>query len=127
MDKHFDIEAAKRFQVSRKLKKQQKVEERYKQAKADFEKICNMVIERYKPKKMFQWGSLLNKKHFSEISDIDLAIEGITNAEHFFRLISDAQKLTDLPLDIVQIEYIHPLHRSMIEKNGKLIYQSHEC
>lgn len=31
--------------------------------------------------------------------------------------------MTDLPLDIVQIEFIHELHKQTIIENGKLIYE----
>jgi len=40
-----------------------------------------MIVREYKPLRIYQWGSLLEDRHFSEISDIDIAVEGITDAE----------------------------------------------
>ena len=86
-----------------------------------------MIISKYNPKKIIQWGSLLNEKKFSKISDIDIAIEGINKAGDYFKLLADAEKLTDIQLDIVQLEDIHPLHREMIEQKGKIMYYRNEC
>ncbi len=66
------------------------------------------------------------ERHFTELSDIDIALEGITAPEDFFALLGDAKELTSFPLDIVQLEKIHPLHAQSIRKRGKLIYES-EC
>jgi len=38
--------------------------------------------------------------------DYDIAMEGIPDAETYFRMIGEADELTDFPLDIVQIEKI---------------------
>ena len=35
------------------------------------------IVERFAPSRVWQWGSLLDRYSFSEISDIDIAIEGL--------------------------------------------------
>ena len=92
-------------------------------AKVDFDKIVLMIIKEYKPKRIYQWGSLLKKENFSTISDIDIAIEGITDPKKYFRLLGEADALTKFPLDIVQIEKIHPFHAKSIKEKGKVIYE----
>ncbi len=67
---------------------------------------------------------MLNERHFSAISDIDIAVEGITDAETYFRMIGEADELTDFPLDIVQIEKIDPIHADSIRRKGVLIWQN---
>lgn len=52
-----------------------------------------MIIEKYSPLKIMQWGSLLNRDLFTEISDIDIAVEGIASAEQYFKLLKDAESL----------------------------------
>ncbi len=126
MAQTFDIEAAKNFQKARIQKKKKLLDERFKRALKDFDQITEMIIRKYNPKKIYQWGSLIDSTKFSEISDIDIALEGINDAESFFNLVSDAEKLSDFPLDIIQLEETHTLHKTMIKKNGKLIYSQDE-
>ncbi len=82
-----------------------------------------MIVNKYNPKKIYQWGSLLSKDKFSEISDIDIAVEGLPDAQTYFDLLADAEKLTSFPLDIVEMESIHELHKRMIIQKGVLIYE----
>lgn len=118
-----DIEKARGFLLDRERKRLEALRKRFREAQSDFKKIVTMIKERYKPLRIYQWGSLLDEEHFSEISDIDLAIEGITSAEEFFKLYGDAEKLTSFPIDIVQIEKIEPEFRELIVKRGRLIYE----
>jgi predicted nucleotidyltransferase len=99
------------------------LQKRYARALADFQAITVMLITRYNPARIYQWGSLLNPTDFSEISDIDIAVEGIPDAQTFFKLYGDAWDCTDLPLDLVEIDKIDPLHAESIRKKGKLIYE----
>ncbi|MDD4309233.1 MAG: nucleotidyltransferase domain-containing protein [Candidatus Cloacimonetes bacterium] len=119
----FDISSAREFQKAKRLKREQLLQNRFDAAKRDFELITQMLIAKYNPQKIYQWGSLIAREHFSEVSDIDIALEGITNPETYFKLLSEAQSMSDFSLDIVEMEKIHPLHREMIIRKGKLIYE----
>lgn len=115
-------------QIRAFLKKKQRRQQQYRRelfeaASRDFQKIVEMLISKYHPKRIYQWGSLLNERHFNERSDIDIALEGITSPKDFFPLLGDAEELTAFPLDIVQLEKIHPIHAESIRKRGKLIYE----
>ncbi|HAO19096.1 MAG TPA: nucleotidyltransferase [Desulfobacteraceae bacterium] len=96
---------------------------RFEKAWQDFHRITALIIEKYKPIRIYQWGSLLNERHFSAISDIDIAVEGITDPQTYFNMIGEADELTDFSLDIVQIEKIEPIHADSIRAKGKLIYE----
>jgi predicted nucleotidyltransferase len=74
---------------------------------------------------VYQWGSLIDGSHFSEISDIDIAVEGIRTADKYFALLGDAMVMTEFPLDIVQLEKIDPEFRKQIMIRGKLVYERH--
>jgi len=50
-------------------------------------------------------------------------VEGITDAQDYFTLLRRADEMTRFPVDIVQLEKIHPLHSEMIIKWGVLIYR----
>ena len=90
-------------------------------AQRDAENIIAMIIQKYHPQQIIQWGSLLEPKHFSEASDIDLAIVGL-DALSFMRLLSDAEVMTEFPLDLIQFEQIHPSFQRIILMKGKIIY-----
>jgi predicted nucleotidyltransferase len=110
--------------IRKKLEKEKaENHRRFEKAWQDFHQITALMIEKYKPIRIYQWGSLLNEQHFSAISDIDVAVEGITDAQTYFEMIGEADEMTDVPLDIVQLEKIDPIHAQSIRTKGKLIYE----
>ena len=61
------------------------------QARRDAEAIVAMLARKYAPRRIYQWGSVLDGKHFSRRSDIDLGVEGLAGgAERFFAMYGDA-------------------------------------
>jgi predicted nucleotidyltransferase len=119
----FDIKAAaenlrKRFERNRR--ERLALHER---AARDAAAIIEMVRKRYNPKRIYQWGSVLKPEQFDENSDIDIAVEGLRSAEEFFALFGDAWKMTKFPLDLVEIEKVHPAHIDSIRERGKLVYE----
>jgi len=95
----------------------------FNKAIADCKAIVDLIINRYQPLKIVQWGSLLDFQTFDENSDIDIAVEGIIDAEKYFALLGDAMLLTRFPLDIVQLERIESEFAELILSKGKLIYE----
>ena len=83
-----------------------------------------MIIGRYSPNRIVQWGSLLNPDQFDESSDIDIAVEGVTDADRYFALLGDAMALTRFRVDIVQLERIEPEFAELIRLKGKVVYES---
>lgn len=117
---------AAEFLKRKAAEKEGQLDTRFEKAKRDFDRIVAMIIETYHPQRIYQWGSLLRRDHFSEISDIDIALEGLPPSTDFFSLLSRAEGLTGFPLDIVELEHIDPLHRESIVRKGKLVYESKE-
>ena len=99
------------------------MEQLYKSACRDFTDICKIIIEKYNPTALWQWGSLLDQKHFSEISDIDIALEGVVETAVFFQILRDTERMTSFPLDIIQLEAVEPVFAAKIKQNGKVIYE----
>lgn len=97
--------------------------DRYNSAAADCRAVVDMIVAKYHPSRIIQWGSLLRPDRFKEYSDIDLAVEGIADAEVFFGLVGDAMRLTRFPLDIVQMEKIEKEFAATILKAGKVVYE----
>ena len=51
----------------------------------------------YRPLRVYQWGSLLHPEHFSEISDIDIALEGLSSPEEYFAILGDVMNMSSFP------------------------------
>ena len=92
-------------------------------AAADATRIVAMIAERYRPRRILQWGSVLEPSRFQPYSDIDVAVEGVMDPERFFAMLHDAEQLTRWPLDIVQLEHVEPEYRLLILEKGKVVYE----
>lgn len=97
--------------------------ERHAGAVCDAKRIIDRIASEYHPVRIYQWGSLLHPSKFTEHSDIDIAIEGITDAETYFKLLGDAMEMTEFKLDLVQLEKIEPEFVESIRQNGKIVYE----
>ena len=92
----------------RQERRRGELEKRLDLARKDFDRIVRHIAQTYQPKRIWQWGSLIDGHHFSERSDI--AIEGISDPKTFFAILGDAMDMSSLPVDVVQIEPIHPAY-----------------
>lgn len=119
----FDYKSVRAFLRKKQEKQDAENHRRFQRAWADFERIVALIIQKYRPFRIYQWGSLLNARHFCPISDIDIALEGVESAEQYFQILGDAMELTDFPLDIVEMEKIDPLHAQSIREKGRLVYE----
>jgi predicted nucleotidyltransferase len=123
MERHFNISAARRNLALVTRKRRDELHIRYLKAREDFGAITRMISAKYRPGRIWQWGSLLDERAFSERSDIDIGIEGVQGAETFFALYGDAMALTDFPLDIVQMEKIEPEFAQIIRSKELVVYE----
>ncbi len=113
----------RRFFEEKEQKRVARLAVRFEAAWKDAHAIIKMIEKDYDPVRIWQWGSLLDQKHFSEISDIDIAIEGISDTETFFELYGKALALTSFPLDLIDLARIEPVHADSICKRGRLVYE----
>ncbi len=118
--------AIRAFLASKEARRQEQLDRCFARAVADAERIIEMVRDRYAPRRIYQWGSLLERRKFQEISDIDIAVEGLSSPEEIFAVYGEAEKLTRFPLDIVELEKIHPAHARSIRERGRLVYERTE-
>jgi len=95
----------------------------WRKAKADSDKIRRLIISKYKPARLYQWRSVLNKNLFAEYSDIDFAVEGDFPPEKYFAMFEEADNLTSFPLDLIDMKKVNPVHAQSIIRNGKLVYE----
>lgn len=118
-----DPKACLAFVERREARRQAALDLRFEQARRDVQVIIDMLIEKYRPSRIYQWGSLLDRSKFWERSDIDLGVEGIRDAETFFRLYGEADRLAHFPLDLVALERIEPEFADLIRTQGRLVYE----
>jgi len=121
-----DYQQVRQFLKNKYNKQNEKNEILYQQAQEDFHAILDVIIDKFDPVRIYQWGSLLNKNMFKDYSDIDIAVEGIDSAENFFKLYKEIEPLTRFPLDCVQMEKIEPEFRVIIKRKGKIVYERNE-
>jgi predicted nucleotidyltransferase len=118
-----ELKQMQRRLTQRSLERTRALERRLEEARRDFDRIVHHIAERFQPLRIYQWGSLLDGRHFTERSDIDIATEGITDAATFFAIFAAAERLTRFPVDIVQIERIHPEYADLIRTRGRIVYE----
>jgi hypothetical protein len=123
MKPSFDIETARK-NLNRATEEHSRfLSTRLDKAKEEFAAIVSMIIEKYHPTRIWQWGSLLDPDSFAEYSDIDIGIEGVCEAATFFSLLGDAMARTEFSLDIVQMEKIEPEFSELIRSKGIIVYE----
>ena len=81
-----------------------------------------MIVDRHKPARIWQWGSLLHRADFCEWSDIDIALEGLRGPEALFQVYADAEQLTRFPFDIVELDRLAPEFADLIRAKGIVVY-----
>jgi predicted nucleotidyltransferase len=120
---NFNIKKAKENLEKREAQKRSELEKLLVQAQADFERIVEMLITKYRPERIYTWGSLMDPEKFTNMSDIDIALEGLPGPLDGLHAQSDAQEATSFPVDLVELERIHPSHAETIRERGKLVYE----
>ena len=118
-----DMNRVRKFLSDKEKRRNQSLMDRLRKAQSDFQRIVDHLVQSFNPLRIYQWGSLIETEHFSEISDIDIALEGIRDPEEYFNILGDAMKMTDFRLDIVEMEKIGKENAEHIRKKGKLIYE----
>ncbi len=118
-----NLEEVRSFLRRKEEKRQAVLEQRFRQAWRDFDAIVEHLIARHAPKRLWQWGSLLDRKRFSEISDIDIAIEGLTGPQEFFAVLGETRDMTAFPVDILEMESVGETNADYIRKTGRLVYE----
>jgi len=118
-----EAETIRAFVQARRSSKRRYLAARLDAARRDCDAIVSAIAREYRPLRIYQWGSLVNDRHFSEMSDIDIAVEGITDPAALSALRGAAEKLTRFPLDIVAIEHVHPAYADHIRRRGRMVYE----
>lgn len=98
---------------------------RLRSAQEDAARIIAAIAAECRPRRIYQWGSLVHTERFTEISDIDIAVEGIGGDEQILAAIrSRADAMTDLHVDLVAMERLDPGRADLIRRFGAVAWQA---
>ena len=122
-EEEIDLEAVRAFLQNKEDVLKTRLRGKRQAACADFDRIVAYIISKYNPSRIYQWGSLMRPENFSEISDIDIGLEGLKGPEEYFAVLGDAMDMTSFPLDIIELEKIDPADAEHIRKKGRLVYE----
>ena len=125
MDEEFgvDLVEVRAFLADRERRRRAKIDERYARATRDAQAIVSEIAAQVNPRRIYQWGSLLDRSRFSEISDIDVAVEGLSGPEEFFRALGIAMDGTTLPVDLIELEKVPEEIAERIRTRGALVHE----
>lgn len=125
MDEDFgvDLDRVRAFLADREERRRERLDERYAQATRDAQAIVSEIAAQVNPRRIYQWGSLLDRRRFSEISDLDIAVEGLNGPAEFFQVIGIAMSTTVLPVDVVELEKLPTDVAERIRARGALVHE----
>jgi len=101
---------------------QRKLDAQFDLMAAEARRIIESIESEFDPVRIYQWGSLLDRAKFRSYSDIDIAVEGVTDAARWMALERMAWEMSDYPLDIVQLEHVEPEYAEIIRGKGRIVY-----
>ncbi len=117
-----EAETIRAFVRKRRSERKRFLAQRLRAAQQDRDAILAAIVKDHKPQRIYLWGSLVDERHFSEISDIDIALEGITDPAALSAIRGEAEHMTSFPVDLVALEHVHPAYADFIRRHGKVVY-----
>ena len=96
--------------------------QRFVRAQNALRKIVNVLVRKYRVRKIVLIGSLVDKDRFGFHSDIDLCVEGLPD-KRYFEAAGESLLMTDeFDIDIIPFENLPPDKRELVMK-GKILYE----
>ena len=93
-------------------------------AQSDALAIIERIARVHNPSRIYQWGSLVETGHFTELSDIDIALEGLRGAEEYFAILGEVMGMTASPLDIIELEKVGAETAEGIRRRGRIVHEA---
>lgn len=111
------------FIAEKERRRDQRLHELHTRAAEQANQILELLITVGNPGRIVQWGSVLHPQLFRAYSDIDFGVEGITGPQALAELQDRAQRMSDFPVDIVDLDRIEPEYRTLILTKGRVVYE----
>ena len=85
------------------------------QARADFERIVDHVWATYRPRRIWQWGSLIDDGHFSERSDKPVIADETQRLLHELRRFRHFKRYYyEMDYDWARLDYLCDVYRRVL-------------
>lgn len=125
-DKPIDLERVRAFLKAKEERRQARIDALFERATREAAAIIAQIARELKPRRIYQWGSLLDRARFTEISDIDIAVEGLRGPEEFFRAVGIALDGATVHVDMVEMEKLRTDVAEYIRRWGKVVHERSE-
>jgi len=122
-DLPIDLDKVRAFLDGKKERKRRARTALLERAQSDARAIIERIAQSHNPQRIYQWGSLVDTGHFSELSDIDIALEGLRSAEEYFAIIGEAMGMTAFPIDIIELEKVDAETAEGIRRRGRIVHE----
>ena len=118
-----DLGQVREFLADKEQRRRARVDERFARATRDAQAIVSEIAVQVNPRRIYQWGSLLDRSRFSEISDLDIAVEGLNGPAEFFQILGIAMNGKTLPVDVVELEKVPVDVAERIRTRGLMVHE----
>ncbi|MGM0438338.1 MAG: nucleotidyltransferase family protein [Bacillota bacterium] len=85
--------------------------------------VAEKIGKKYELKRVYLFGSLINRDNFHLKSDIDLGVKGI-DSKNYLKLWGEFEKELDHSFDLVNMNKCDERLKKHIKKEGEIIYDS---
>ena len=93
----------------------------WEKAGKECKKITDLLISKFGAKKIVIIGSITDKNKFRKGSDIDIAVEGLSD-EFYYKAVGTCQSLSEFSVDLIDIKNAGYLMKKRIAL-GKVVYE----
>ena len=120
-----DVQASRDWLITRERAAYQLRERRRRAAFDAVGAAVRAIAPRYpQVRRAFLFGSVTRPGGLSEISDLDVAVEGMLGAEEFFALWRELEQTVDeWPVDLVELDRRAAHFARRVWETGELIYE----
>lgn len=84
-------------------------------------KVIKHIVAEYEPQEIYQAGSLVDSQRFTEISDIDIAVRGLS-PEELSEVEDWAEENSSFPVDLIDLDRAEEAHVASVESTGRRVF-----
>ena len=123
VDNPIDPDKVRAFLQAKADRRRARVDASFERTTREADAVIAQIAREVNPRRIYQWGSLLDRARFSEISDIDIAVEGLRGPEEYFRAAGIALDGATAPVDLVELEKLPADIAEYIRRRGKVVHE----
>ena len=122
-DNPIDPDKVRAFLQAKAARRRARIDASFERTTREADAVIAQIAREVNPRRIYQWGSLLDRARFSEISDIDIAVEGLRGPEEYFRAAGIALDGATVPVDLVELEKLPADVAEYIRRRGKIVHE----